>query len=262
MNDLKNALTGVMRGEVTDDAEARREAARDTSLFERMPVLVVYPEDANDVSELVKKVAALRQAQGERADLSVTARSAGTDMSGGPLTTGVVVSFTKHMNHMGEVNLVLRPPSHLVVGVPSGYAVTEPGVYYRDFEKATLEKGLILPSYPASREIAAMGGIVANNAGGERTLEYGKTEKYVEELDVVLSDGSQASLKSLTQEELEEKKKLETLEGKIYREMDALLTENAELIESHRPKVSKNSAGYALWIIRESKEVKPLYFNL
>ncbi len=201
-----------------------------------MPELIVYPEDASDVALLVKEVQGLR---GKGQEISLTARSGGTDMSGGPLTTGVVVSFTKHMNKMGEVG--------------DGFAITEPGVYYRDFEKATMEKNLILPSYPASREIAAMGGIVANNAGGERTLEYGKTEKYVKELEVVLSDGSQTNFKELTQEELEEKKKLETLEGKIYREMDALLTENSALVESHRPKVSKNSAGYALWSIKDTK---------
>ncbi|TSC64318.1 MAG: putative oxidoreductase, partial [Parcubacteria group bacterium Gr01-1014_91] len=195
-SNLKNALASVMRGEVTDDAEARRAAARDTSLFERMPELVVYPVDANDVSELVRVVGAERS---RGTDISLAARSGGTDMSGGPLTTGVVVSFTKHMNHMGEVN-VGRSTSYI-----DGYAVTEPGVFYRDFEKATLQKGLILPSYPASREIAAMGGIVANNAGGERTLEYGKTEKYVEELDVVLSDGSLATFKSLTPSEVEER---------------------------------------------------------
>ena len=92
-----------------------------------------------------------------------------------------------------------------------------------------------------------MGGIVSNNSGGERTLKYGKTEKYIEEVEVVLSDGSQTTFKSLSPAELEEKKKLQTLEGSIYREMDALLTDNAVLIEEKRPKVSKNSAGYALW---------------
>ncbi len=234
--DLKNALMGAMRGEVTDAEDARRAAARDTSLFERMPGLVVYPKDVEDVSAVVKEVA---RARGAGAEVSLAARAAGTDMSGGPLTTGVVVSFTKHMNHMGEVG--------------ADYAYTEPGVFYRDFEKATLEKNLILPSYPASREIAAMGGIVANNSGGERTLKYGKTEKYVEEVDVVLSDGSQATFKELTVAELKEKKKLDTLEGKIYREMGALLADNAGLIEGHRPRVSKNSAGYALWSVVDRK---------
>jgi FAD/FMN-containing dehydrogenase len=98
-----------------------------------------------------------------------------------------------------------------------------------------------------------MGGIVANDAGGERTFRYGQTDRYVEELDVVLSDGSQATLRSLTPRELEEKKKLDTLEGKIYREMDTLLRENAPLIEERRPRVSKNSAGYALWNIRNEE---------
>ena len=67
----------------------------------------------------------------------------------------------------------------------------------------------------------------------------------------MLSDGSVVTLKDLSPEELEEKKKYNTLEGEIYKKMDSLLTENAELIEKHRPKVSKNSAGYALWSIRD-----------
>lgn len=249
-DELKNALQGAVRGEVADDAETLSAASRDTSLFVRMPELVVSPMDANDVSAIVKEI---HRARSAGAAVSLAARAAGTDMSGGPLTTGIVVSFMKHMNKMGEVG--------------SDYAVTEPGVFYRDFEKATLEKDLILPSYPASREIAAMGGIVANNSGGERTLEYGKTEKYVEELEVVLSDGSQTTFKALSPTELEEKKKLQTLEGEIYREMDALISENAALIEEKRPKVSKNSAGYALWSIREPRGAlgakgAPWHFNL
>ncbi|MFA5998299.1 MAG: FAD-binding oxidoreductase [Candidatus Paceibacterota bacterium] len=235
-DELKSALASAMRGEVSDDVETLKKLSRDTSLFERMPELVVYPEDANDVSTMVREIGRARLAG---AEVSLAARSGGTDMSGGPLTTGVVVSFTKHMNKVLEVG--------------EDYAVTEPGVFYRDFEKATLEKGLLLPSYPASREIAALGGIVANNAGGERTLQYGQTEKYVEAVDVVLSDGSQVTFGPLTPTELEEKKKLQTLEGEIYRTMDALVTKHAALIEEHRPKVSKNSAGYALWRIRDTK---------
>lgn len=236
-DDLKKAIMGVMKGEVSDDAETLKNASRDTSLFMRMPKLVVYPKDRADVSAVVKEVS---RARSKGADISLAARSAGTDMTGGPLTDGVVVSFTKYMNHVLEVG--------------DNFAVTEPGVYYRDFEKETLKKGLLLPSYPASREIAAMGGIVANNSGGERTLEYGQTERYIEELDVVLSDGSLATFKELSPEELGAKKKLETLEGDIYRKMDELLTRNAALIEEHRPKVSKNSAGYALWRIKDAKK--------
>jgi FAD/FMN-containing dehydrogenase len=232
-----------MKGEVMDDAKTRALFARDTSIFTKTPELVTYPKNADDVSALVRTVLGARK---DGINASVTARSAGTDMSGGPLTDSVVAVFTKHMNQVLEVG--------------SGYAITEPGVYYRDFEKATLASNRqILPSYPASREIAAMGGIVNNDSGGERTLEYGKTRKYVEEVDVVLSDGSKVTFNAKSKEELERLCALETLEGRVYRDMRDLLAKNADAIEKARPKVSKNSAGYALWEI-EDKEAGT--FNL
>ncbi len=248
--DLKKALESVMKGEVSDDAALLKGVSRDTSIFTRMPELVVYPKDAEDVSAVVKEIHRAREAG---TTVSLAARSAGTDMTGGPLTTGVVISFTKHMNHMGEVIVNDRTTPREARDEPDGFATAEPGVYYRDFEKETLKKNVILPSYPASREIAAMGGIIANNSGGERTLKYGQTERYIEEMDVVLSDGSRTTFKALTPLELEEKKKLKTLEGDIYTKMDTLITENAALIEERRPKVSKNSAGYGLWRVRDPK---------
>jgi FAD/FMN-containing dehydrogenase len=229
--DLAERLKHAIKGDVVTDDETRAKMSRDTSIFTRTPSVVVYPKDAEDVSALVRAVA---EAKADGDDVSVTARAAGTDMSGGPLTTSVLAVFPKYMNHLIEVG--------------DTYAITEPGVYYRDFEKATLAHGdLILPSYPASRELAAMGGIVNNNSGGERTLEYGKTERYVEEVEVVLANGSLVTFKALGPDELEEKKKLNTLEGDIYRKMTALILGNRETIEAARPKVSKNSAGYALW---------------
>lgn len=226
----RDALRELLRGDVVDDAATRKTMSRDTSVFTRTPSLVVYPKDTADVAALVSRV---RAAKKDGEDVSVTARSAGTDMTGGPLTRSIVAVFTKYMNKVIEVG--------------GDYAVTEPGAYYRDFEKATLAKDLILPSFPASKNLAAMGGIVANNAGGERTLEYGKTDRYVEELEVVLSDGSVATFKELGLSEFEEKKSLNTFEGDIYRKMSALIIENREVIEAARPTVSKNSAGYALW---------------
>ncbi|MDB5265963.1 MAG: putative oxidoreductase [Parcubacteria group bacterium] len=227
-------------GDVEESSAERTKYSRDTSLFTKMPQLVVYPKDANDVSELVK---AANGARAHGMNVSVTARSAGTDMSGGPLTDSIVAVFTKYMN---KVIAVGTEGDH-------GYAVTEPGVFYRDFEKETLKQDFILPSYPASREICAMGGIVNNNSGGERTLEYGKTARYLEEVDVVLSDGTQTTFKALNARELAAKQQLPTLEGSIYKRMSALISTNAKTIEKARPHVTKNSAGYALWDIHDPK---------
>ena len=242
MENLKSAIASVISGDIAIDTPTLMTMSRDTSIFTRTPRMVVYPKNVQDVSALVALVA---EAKRNGADVSVTARSAGTDMSGGPLTTSILAVFTKYMN---TVEAVMEDGQ-------GGYAITEPGVYYRDFEKETLKHHqLILPSYPASRELCAMGGILNNNSGGERTLEYGKTERYVEEVDVVLSDGTQTTFKALTSAELEQKKKLTTLEGAIYRDMSALLTENKQVIIEATPTVSKNSAGYALWNVLDEKK--------
>lgn len=236
---IVDQLRTIVRGEVSTDALDLTEASRDTSLFERMPEVVVFPEDAEDVAKVVLAVRAGKQA-GEK--VSVTARAAGTCMSGGPLTDSVVLSFTKHMHAVTD--LEAGPDGQ------TGAVWTEPGAFYRDFEKVTLEKGLIMPSYPASRELAAMGGIIANDSGGEKTLAFGKTHEYVEELEVVLANGSRVSFGARTKQEVAAKKAQQDLEGKIYREMDTLLSEHQALIKKARPMVTKNSAGYALWDIR------------
>ncbi|MBU1292724.1 FAD-binding oxidoreductase [Patescibacteria group bacterium] len=232
---LRERIAASVKGDVSNDAAVRKLFSRDTSVFEKTPELVVYPKDASDVSALVRTINGARK---DGISASITARSAGTDMSGGPLTDSVVAVFTKYMNRIIEVG--------------DGYAVAEPGAYYRDFEKATLAHGRqLMPSYPASKDIAAIGGIVNNDSGGERTLEYGKTRDYVEEIDVVLSDGTLMTCKQQSKEEVDRLASFDTLEGRIYRDLRTLITENKERIDKARPHVSKNSAGYALWEVMD-----------
>lgn len=234
MNDLVSQLREhAPEVELSTSEVDIKAASRDTSIFERRPQVVAFPKNQQDVSALVCAVSILKS-NGQ--DISLTARAAGTCMSGGPLSDSIVVSFTKYMN---------------AVTVADGYAETEPGAFYRDFEKETLKQGLLLPSYPASRSLAAMGGIVNNDSGGERTLEYGKTHDYVESVDVVLDDGTPVTLCPLSREEVEAKKALPGREGEIYRGMSALIEANQELLKAKKPKVSKNSAGYALWDVMQ-----------
>lgn len=226
--EIKNRI----QGDVSLETQDLEHAARDTSLFYVLPSCVVYPKTQDDIQILVRYVASKKQ---EGVDISLTARAAGTCMTGGPLTTSIVMDTTKYMNH--------------IVSVDSAIATAEPGVYYRDFEKATLSHGWLMPSYPASRELAAIGGIVSNNSGGEKTLTYGKTEAYVRGLEVVFADGSTDHLRELTQEELEKKMSESTTSGRIHREMFELYTKNKDLITQSKPSVSKNSSGYMLWNI-------------
>src|SRR3989338_6014356 len=104
-----------------------------------------------------------------------------------------------------------------------------------------------MPSFPASREICTIGGMVANNAGGEKSLSYGKTINYVNSLNVVLADGEEHLLRPLNIHELDKKMTQKGFESALYRQIYDLIDSNYEKIKASKPKVSKNSTGYNLW---------------
>lgn len=217
-------------GDISNSQETLELYSHDASLFELKPQLVVYPKNANDLEQLVICAHLLKK---ELPSLSLTARSGGTCMSGGAINDSIIIDFSKFFNQIENVT--------------KSSAQVQPGVFYRDFEKTTLLKGALLPSFPASRELATVGGMVANNAGGEKSLEFGKTENFVNKLSVVLSDGRSHELRALNTQELTAKRQQPDFEGQIYQQMFDLLEKNYDLIKGAKPKVSKNSTGYNLW---------------
>ena len=126
--------------------------------------------------------------------MTITARCAGTDMSGGAIGESLILDFTRHMHNLISFSSGTDPS-----------ITVQPGMFYRDFEKITLERGLVLPCYTASKSLNALGGMFGNNSAGERTLKYGKTEDYVLSSKVVFSDGRQYVVKPLSNQELTEK---------------------------------------------------------
>jgi FAD/FMN-containing dehydrogenase len=253
-------LSKIIKGDVDISRSSLETTSHDASLFEVKPIVVVSPKDVDDVQKLVRFVTDENKNRADNAGknkdgakLTLTARSAGTDMSGGPLTESIVVDFTKNFNHIKEVK---EETPRMLDGVEiTGYAVTEPGVYYRDFDKATLAKGgQIMPSYPASRELCTVGGMLANNSGGEKTLTYGKTERYVRKIKMVCADAREHEFRPLTVHELEQIKKFPSFESEIYRKMHELLDKNYDLIKHARPNVSKNSSGYYLWNVWDKEQ--------
>ena len=226
-------LPANFKGDLDVSDEVLKKYSEDTSIFSLRPSAVVYPKDVADLSALI------HYTHQHRGTLSLTARSAGTDMSGGPLTSSIVVDFLRYFNQIKDVGPVR--------------AVTEPGVFYRDFEAETLRYGVILPSYTASRELNTVGGMVANNSAGEKSLTYGKTERYVHSIKVILQDGIEYEFHKLSREELEAKKLQQNYEGEVYRRVEELIIKNQPTIEKERPTVSKNSAGYSIWNVWDKK---------
>ncbi len=239
---LSGELKKIVKGDVVADDATREKYSRDYSIFRVKPEIVVFPRDVDDLKNLVKFAL-------KNKNVSLTGRSAGTDMTGGPLTESIVVEFTKYFNRIKEVK---RLPLDATWG-DGGYAVVEPGVYFRDFEKAIARRGLLYPPYPASKDLCAIGGMISNNSGGELTLQYGKTENYVMELKMVLSDGEEHVLRPLSTSELKKKIGGAGFEGNVYRRLYKLIENNRDLIKKAKPDVSKNSSGYALWNVWDGK---------
>ena len=219
-------LEKIIEGDVQDSEEILTKYSQDASIFKIKPDAVVFPKTSKDICNLVNFCTS-------NPGYSLTARCAGTCMSGGAINDSLIVDMTKYFNN--------------VIKIGDEVALTQPGVFYRDFEKETLKQGLILPCYTASRDINTVGGMVGNNSAGEKTLSYGQTLDYVKKLKVILSDGNEYLFYPTAKNELDKKISQKNFEGEIYSKIYKLVSENSEAIKKARPEVSKNSAGYNLW---------------
>ncbi len=235
---LKNS--GGFKGEIKTDNPTLIKYSRDASIFEVKPACVVFPKDVEDVKKLIKFVS---ENKSQNPELSITARAAGTDMSGGAINDSIIADFTAHFNRIIRIGTDTEQKNT----DRAGYAVVEPGVFYRDFEKEALTKNLLLPCFTASKSLNTLGGMAANNSAGEKSLFYGQTKDYVEELNVVLSDGNEYVFKELGNAELEQKLRIPGFEGEIYRKLFRLIKDNYVAINKAKPTTTKNAAGYLLW---------------
>jgi len=231
MNSLKTKIQQTsFSGELDDSAEAKEFYSHDASMFEIKPEIVASPKTAEDVATLVKFVADNKKANPE---LSITARSAGTDMSGAAINDSIIVDFNKHLTKL--------------IRMDAKQATVQPGMFFRDFDTETIKFDALLPSFPASRDLCSVGGMVNNNSGGEKSLEFGKTDNYVAELKFVFADGIERIVKPLTKTQLIAKMGQNDFEGRVYKELFEMIEANYDLIKGAKPNVSKDSTGYHLW---------------
>ena len=262
---MKEEIKKFFAGDVEDSDEVLTKYSHDASLFEVRPKLVVFPKNEKDIENLVQWV---NDNKAKYPDLSLTARAAGTCMSGGPLNESIIMDFTKYMNKIKKIERVipftiqpLFPGAKPVTVV--GKAVVEPGCFYRDFEIEADKLNLLLPCYTASKSINAVGGMVGNNSGGELTLRYGKTEDYVASLRTVFSDGHTYTVGPENRRELYSKIAQVDIEGQIHKKVFDLIENNQALIDAARPNVSKNSAGYYLWnVLKKNTNEQENIFDL
>ena len=247
MSKVAQYLQEHVIGEVLTSLDAREYFSTDGSIFKVMPQIIVYPRAENDV----RKIARFSWQLAERGRLvPLTARGSGTDQAGSALGQGIMIVFPAHMNKI------------LALDSNKNYVSVQPGINYGKVQQTLLTHGQFLPPFPSSMEYSTIGGAVANNASGEKSVKYGATKDYTKMLRVVLANGEVITTGRLSKKELSQKKGLPTFEGELYRSLDNVFTDNQDLIEKSQINVSKNSAGYNVWDVKGndgSFDLTPLF---
>lgn len=224
---------------IRKDEQTRRLFANDASIYHDLPEGVAFPRTTADIVTLVKKAAAEQ--------FTITPRSAGTSLAGQTTGSGVVMDVSRHMDRILELN------------DDEQYAHVQPGVIRDTLNRHADTYNMEFGPDTATTNRCMLGGMIGNNSCGLFSVKHRTTREHVIEIEAVLSDGSTAVFKPLTNEELEQKKQLNNLEGHIYRSI-------LQLVERHRdkiltayphPDIIRRNTGYALDRLCEMQPFNP-----
>jgi FAD/FMN-containing dehydrogenase/Fe-S oxidoreductase len=222
--ELEAALARALAGEVRFDDTTRHIFSTDASMYAIMPIGVVFPRNADDITATVEIA--------RRFGVPVLARGGGTSLAGQTVAQAVVVDCSRHMHGI------------LSIDAESRTARVQPGVVQDELNLAARDHGLMFAPDTSTSNRATLGGMIGNNSCGSRSARYGMTIDHVDSLDVVLSDASRARLSAVTAEEVDRRARGATLEARLYRELPALIAGSAGTIRSGLPPYWRRSGGY------------------
>src|SRR6266853_338909 len=223
---LEKKLTQVIKGEVRFDRGSRALYATDGSNYRQIPIGLVVPRDDADV---IAAVAACR-----KYGAPVLARGAGTSLAGQCCNVAVVLDFTKYMNQILELNTGSR------------FARVQPGVVLDSLRNGSETHQLTFAPDPSTHNRCTIGGMIGNNSCGTHSLLGGKTVDNIEELRILLYDGTQMTVRATSETELAEVIAQGGRRGEIYSRLLAIQENYAALIRARFPQIPRRVSGYNL----------------
>ena len=195
--ELAEELSKRVSGEVRFDPFSRVLYSTDASIYQMEPVGVVIPRNYEDVLAVVE----IARDNG----VPVLPRAGGTGLAGQSVNHAIVMDFSKYLNQVVELNR------------EEGWVKVQPGIVLDQLNRYLAPHGLQYAPDPTTSNRACVGGGIGNNTCGAHSVIYGKTLDHIKEVDVVLSDATQAHFQTLEPHELEAKINGEGLEADIYR---------------------------------------------
>jgi len=223
---LERALVSQVDGEVRFDAVSRALYSTDASVYQIQPRGVVVPRSREALVRAVQLCAEAR--------VPVTMRGGGTSQAGQAVGSGVIIDTSKHLTRVLEVD------------IEGHRARVEPGIVLDVLNAKLRPHGLRFAPDVSTASRATLGGMMANNSSGARSIYYGKTIDHVIEQEVLLADGSVVRFGPKTAVEVEAAEAADTLGGGCYRVVRSLVAKHAEEIERRYPKVLRRVGGYNL----------------
>jgi FAD/FMN-containing dehydrogenase/Fe-S oxidoreductase len=223
---LEQELKRTIKGEVRFDRGSRALYATDGSNYRQIPIGLVVPRDDADA---IAAVAACR-----KYGAPVLPRGAGTSLAGQCCNVAVVLDFTKYMNQI----LDIEPKA--------GFARVQPGVVLDSLRNRAEAHQLTFAPDPSTHNRCTIGGMIGNNSCGTHSLLGGKTVDNVEELRILLYDGSQMTVGATSEADLSHIIAQGGRRGEIYSKLRGIQENYAGLIRAHFPQIPRRVSGYNL----------------
>lgn len=223
---LARALEQVVRGEVRFDDGSRALYATDASNYRQVPIGLVVPLDAEDV------VAAMDVCREH--GVPVLSRGGGTSLAGQCCNAAVVFDFSKYMRNLQWLDPDARCAS------------VEPGIVLDRVREAAEEFELTFAPDPATHSRCTLGGMIGNNSCGTHGLIGGLTSDNIEELDVLLYDGTRMTVGATSDEEYERILAEGGRKAEIYSGLRALRDQYADEVRARFPRIPRRVSGYNL----------------
>jgi len=223
---LERALAAEVEGEIRFDRVSRLLYATDASVYQIEPIGVALPKSRDDLARLVRICAKFR--------CPITMRGGGTSQAGQAIGPGLVIDTSKYLRSILELNAAER------------WAWVEPGLVLDELNAQLRSHGLRFAPDVSTASRATIGGMMANNSSGARSVYYGKTIDHVIAQEVVLSDGSVVEFGPIAVDEVRARSSGHTLEARCYRMVLDVASRNRDEIERRFPKVLRRVGGYNL----------------
>lgn len=226
---LEMELRKSIEGEVRFDAGTKAMYAVDAGNYRQIPIGVVIPRSKEDVIQTVKVC--------RSHDAPLLSRAGGTSIPGQTCNTAIVIDWSKYMHGVQEINIRER------------WARVLPGTVCDELRNQAMRHSnnlLVWGPDPATHTHCCFGGMIGNNSCGAHAQMSGRTDQNVEELELLLYDGTRMTVGWMDDRELDRRISQGGRTGDIFRYLKSLRSHYAGLIQERYPRIPRRISGYNL----------------